>query len=335
MKKFLFLGIGFMLFLSACFVLPVEDPMIPPPVVQMPEAMTLRTVPVMRGDVVRHTNPMASYVPAREEQFRFSLGGYRIQGIYVNIGDYIQTGDIIASLYVPHIQNRLMQRLRQLEWLELDLSQINRRISWNPDNNYYTNRRNTIRQEIELLEFEIDYLMRENERRYLRSTMDGLVTTTAIFEEGMTSNTAQIIATVIDQSFSIFVVRSVVAQPAMNIGDEFVLSLNRVPYLVVVIDPDEFGIDRDRDDEVYLMFVDGTPVVPARPVASVHVILDIVTDVLHVPQRAIHTVSDRVFVYVLNEQGIRVLRDVELGMRGNAAYEVISGLAEGELVIIG
>ena len=334
MKKFLFLGIGFMLFLSACFVLPVEDPIVPPPIVQMPEARALRTVPVMRGDVAMHISPTASYLPAREEQFMFSLGGYRIQGIYVSIGDYVQEGDVLASLYVPHIQNRLAQRLRQLEWLELELSQITRRISWNPGNNDYTSRRNVLRQEIDLLEFEIGYLERENDRRYLRSTMDGVVTATAIFEEGMTSSTLQVIATVVDQGFNVFVVRSVIAQPVMYIGDYFVLSLHRIPHLAVVIDPDEFGIDRGRDDEVYLILVDETLGIPAS-VGNVHVVLDVVEDVLYIPPRAIHRASDRIFVYVLNEQGIRVLRDVELGMRGNAAYEIISGLSEGELVILG
>ena len=332
MKKFL--CIILVLFLSSCFVLPVEDAVIPSPVVQMPEARTLRTVPVMRGDVVMHTTPTVSYLPAREEQLIFSIGGHRIEGIYFDIGDTVQAGDIIASLHLPHIQDRLLQVTRQLEWLELELSQINRLISWHPGNNDYTNRRSVLRQEIRIIELEIDYLERENERRYLRTTMDGVVTATAIFEEGMTSDTLQVIATVVDQSFSIFVVRSVIAQPVMSIGDTFVISLHRIPHLAVVIDPSEFGIERSRDDEVYLMLVDGDPLVPTT-VGNVQVVLDIVEDVLYVPQRAINTASDRVFVYVLDENGIRVLRDVELGMRGNASYEIISGLSEGELVIIG
>ena len=333
MKKLLFLCI--ILFLSGCFVLPVEDPVMPPPVAQMPEARTLRTVPVMRGDVVRDAAPVALYVPASAEQFRFSLAGYRIEGIYVDIGDYVQAGDILASLYMPDIQNRLTQRLRQLEWLELDLSQINRRISSNPGNSNHIDERNMIRRDIELIEREIDYLIRESEQRYLRTTIDGVVTSTIVFIEGMMSNATQIIATVVDHSFSVFAVRHAETHSLMNIGDTFMLSLNRVPYLAVVIDPSEFGMDRARDDEVYLIFADESPVVPARSFIIVHVVIDEVHDVLYVPRRAVHRVGERVFVYVFNEYGTRVLRDVEVGLRSNTTYEIISGLSEGELVVVG
>ena len=333
MKKF-FLCIGLMLFLSACFILPVED-VTTAPVAEMPEARALATVPVIRGDVVRHINPVASYISADMQQFRFSLAGHRVEAIHVDIGDYVQAGDILASLYFPRIQNRLAQALRQMEWLELDLSQINRRISFNPNNSDYRNERSIIVRNIELLELEIEYLMNENEQRYLRTTIDGVVTSTGLFIEGMTSNTAHVIATVVNHTFSVFAVRSTEAQRIMNIGDTFILSLNRVPYLAVVIDPNEFGIDRGRDDEIYLIFADESPVVPERSLATVHVVVNTAYDVLQVPWRAVRRVGDRVFVYVLNEYGTRVLRDIEVGLRGNHAYEIISGLSEGEVVVIG
>ena len=336
--------VGMLFVLTGCFALPVEDPVLPAPIVQIQQAQAMRTSVVMRGDVVRYTNTMASYVPAREERLSFDIEGLRILGIYVDTGDYVEAGDVIASLYWPEIQAQYEAAVRREEWLLLNLSHLERRQqharnqgeTTAESNARFQAERTRIRQELDILAMELDYFARENERRYLRAGMNGTVSRVLFFTEGMVSSRTAIVATIVDQTYSIFAVRVVEERP-MNIGEYFILTVNRVAHRAVVIDPYKFGVQRESGiwNEVYLTFADESPIMDARTAATVHIVLEEVNDVLFVPLQAVYHASERVFVYVLNEAGVRVLRDVEVGLRGNTAYEIISGLEEGELVVIG
>jgi len=339
MKRLIMLPFMFALFaflsLSGCSMLPIEEPPLMPPIVHAPEAHIHQTVATTRGDVIRHMSLFASYVPAREERLFFDMHGFRVMDIYVDIGDYVYEGDVIAALYWPDITTRLMNSNRRQEWLELYLSQLERRRQAGTiTREHYLAQREQYTREMDILALELDYLTRQNQRRYLLSPMDGTVTHVAVFTEGMVSNTAVSFATIVDQSNSVFMVLPTIAEHLMTFGSYFTLYLDREPYRAVVIDPAEFGIQRDRGGEAYLIFADEAPVMPTRPLATVFVELEKAENVLYIPIQALHRASERVFVYVLTQSGVRVLRDVEVGLRGNVSYEIISGLDEGELVIL-
>jgi len=334
--------IGALLLLTGCFALPVEDPPLPPPIAQQAEARVLRTVPVTRGDVIRDTSLTANYVPARENRLTFTIAGLRFRGVYVASGDFVYEGEIIASLYWPEIESRLEATARQKEWLELSLSQLERRHQLarrqgTADNAHYRAERARILGELDLIESELDFLNRENERRYLRATMDGTVSRVLFFNEEMVSSTTMVVAVIVDQTYSVFAARVTTFEEHMWVGRYLEMTIGEEIYTVVIIDPDEYGIQREAGflAESYFIIVDDAPVFAGRVTGSIDVILDISEDALYLPARAVHFASDRVFVYVIDDEtGIRVLRDVEVGIRGNQTYEIISGLEEGELVVV-
>jgi multidrug efflux pump subunit AcrA (membrane-fusion protein) len=55
--------------------------------------------------------------------------------------------------------------------------------------------------------------------------------------------------------------------------------------------------------------------------------------VLLIPEAALRTVGDRSFVVVVTGDGTEE-REVELGYRGSGRVEIVSGLVEGERVVI-
>jgi macrolide-specific efflux system membrane fusion protein len=61
-------------------------------------------------------------------------------------------------------------------------------------------------------------------------------------------------------------------------------------------------------------------------------VLEEAEDVLYVPFNTVKKANNRVFVYVL-EDGVRMIRDIEIGLEGNMLTEIVSGLFEGEIVI--
>ena len=56
--------------------------------------------------------------------------------------------------------------------------------------------------------------------------------------------------------------------------------------------------------------------------------------VLTVPIRAVHQAGGKSYVYVLGEGNMREVKWIETGLYGDINVEVISGLAEGEKVIL-
>lgn len=57
-------------------------------------------------------------------------------------------------------------------------------------------------------------------------------------------------------------------------------------------------------------------------------------NVLTVEKDAIHTSGENYYVYLLDEEGIRRMQFVELGLWGTDVVEVLSGLEEGDYVIV-
>jgi len=331
-----------LLLLTGCFVLPTEDTPLPPPLAAIPEAQTLRTVTVNRGDVINDISVTANYVPAIEMRHVFSVGDLRFRGIYVAVGDYVEEGDILASLYWPEIEAQLDAATRQEEWLNLSLSQLERRqrlmrnLGLAQDTASYNMERGRILGELDIIAMELDFLARENDKRYLRASMDGTVSHVLFFNENMLASTTTNVVTIVDQTNSIFVARVQASNDQMVVGRYFEMTIRDEVFTAVVIDPVEHGVTRAATifTEAYLMIVGDSPVFSGRVSADVNIVLDMAEDVLYVPTRAVHFASERVFVYVINEAGVRVLRDVEVGVRGNTTYEIISGLMEGEIVVV-
>jgi hypothetical protein len=141
------------------------------------------------------------------------------------------------------------------------------------------------------------------------------------------------VATIADQSNSVFMVRG---QEIKNlvIGEHYPLTIDSIVYDAVVVDAEEVGIERAASDEMYLVVTDEEqPIVTARTYARVTIMLDEAVDVLYLPSRVISKANARVFVYML-EDGVRTIRDIEIGLEGNNRTEITSGLSEGEAVIM-
>jgi regulatory protein YycH of two-component signal transduction system YycFG len=110
------------------------------------------------------------------------------------------------------------------------------------------------------------------------------------------------------------------------------MSVNWEPYTAQMVDPDALNISRASIEERYMMLVGDEPDdITARTFATVHLVLDEASDVLFVPSEAVKKANARTFVYVLTD-GIRTIRDVQIGLEGNNGTEIVSGLYEGEQI---
>ena len=67
---------------------------------------------------------------------------------------------------------------------------------------------------------------------------------------------------------------------------------------------------------------------------SVNVVLDQREDVLYVDRKAVKTADGKYFVYMLDENGLRTRKEITTGLETGNYVEIVSGLTEGDSVIL-
>jgi len=329
--------------LSGCFLMPVDEPPPPPLTVNISPEHGFFTVPVERGDIMREITAPASYTPSRRVHHSFPVDGVLILGIFVNVGQLVLEGDIIAELDVKKLEDEYneLTRMRELAGLELkqleERQAILRRQATNAgirlDNSSFLWSRDTLRLNIAYLDSVIEHVEQMIVDRNLYAAIDGVVTRAMIYYEGMLSDSNSIVATVSNDLVSSFVITGDVAE-SMKLGDRFEMSIGDEEHLMEVIDPDEYGIDVNiQPPYAFLTFVNTPPETIPETTGVVHIPLGKVNNVLYIPVSVLRRTNERTFVYVLDNNGLRSVRDVVTGFEGDGYIEIVSGLSEGEQVV--
>ena len=332
-----------LLLLAGCLLFPAEAVVIPPPVLTLPEPAPFVTVEVSRGNVQVTADPLAVFIPAREERLSFEEAGVDVLGIFFAVGDEVNEGDVVAALYVPEIQRELEELNRRRSRFVMELNQVNERhrlalshaeVSRVPvDDSFYLERQVTLRAEILLLDRRIEYFRVLDEARYLYAPISGVVTQVAHFADGVVSRTDQLIMTLTDTAFHTFVVRQAEAVYMLP-DDVFEMSIGQQVFLMRVVEPEDYGFIRNPAfaREAFLVFLDAPPALGPGVQGRVHMVFEEVQNVLYIPLSVLRRADERTFVYVL-EDGLRAVRDVVVGLEGAGLIEIVSGMDEGEWVI--
>ena len=109
-------------------------------------------------------------------------------------------------------------------------------------------------------------------------------------------------------------------------GQEYTITVGDAQYLAQVVSDTDIGLpETDKTIELYLE--DGDR-------GSVTLVLDSREDVLMIPESAVSNTKGNTVVYYQDEHGMKNYKIVEVGMAANGMIEVISGLTEGECIII-
>ena len=78
----------------------------------------------------------------------------------------------------------------------------------------------------------------------------------------------------------------------------------------------------------------GNAIIEVGTVGSIVAVVDRRSQVLCVPAAAVHSAEGRDYVYVLGDDQMREVKWIETGLYGDSMVEVLSGLSEGERVIL-
>lgn len=203
--------------------------------------------------------------------------------------------------------------------------------------------------DVQLLERELDKLKKQKEDASLKSPIDGIVSSIADVRAGDSVSPGQKIATVIDTS-ALYIAIKPEDMTKFDVGTSLSIRIDKEYYDGEVFmnpaalaeyqdekkedhnDVDDTGIEYEADT-VYVRFTNTPPTEAVGQLADVVLVLDSVTDAVVISNNLIKTVDGEKVVYVLKD-GEKVAVTVETGLETGSQTEIVSGINEGDELIL-
>lgn len=331
-------------------------------VVDRPEEETVYiTTEASYNDVSKTARIMCNYNPTEEYEVSASLIGKKIEDIYVKEGDPVEKGQIIAMLSGGNIQDEidalsyriarnelLLESLVQEEnealsyrwWTFLYRSSLSEADRENLDQSLedirrdYRYQREDYEDSIRLDRLQLELYQQEMDECLIRSEIDGEVLLVNDDLVGQTLKKKTVLATLFDNSQCVF--ESSQSQYAYcfqeNQPVEMTVIADGSPMFLEVV---PMNIENWDEQLIFVPLSAAGASIPAGASGKITITADSRSHVLTVPNGAVYRASNGdKYVYTQDENNVRQIRWVETGLVGDELTEIVSGLTEGEIVLI-
>ena len=347
------------LLLTGCLI-PVEEVYEPVPTVDAGAVVVVQTAPCLREDLTDIATLNVRYVPVRTEDLYFTEDSVAYSDFYVKVGDSVTTGDLLAKLDTDAEEETLLDlttraeenesafhKLEQEYELTLRRQKIlDENLNWQEQNKAHEKNEERYllkKQELEdqkgLLELNMETVAARIEARKIYAPFDGVITYLYSPDRGELSSLTKKIMSISDSTLSIF--RGETKDYAyFPPGTAFIVNTDENEYPVTVASAEELGLPDDvkKGDPdthyVYLKLDEAAYDLKDNVSGKTSAIRAESKDTLTVPTRALTEIDGRTYVYCPTENGVRTIREVTTGLTDGKTTEILSGLSEGDLVII-
>lgn len=332
-------------------------------VMEQEEEETIHNLAVAAiGDVYLTQDIRCTYEQLTEQEVSFDVSGKLVSQVYVAEGDQVRAGQILAELGSSGLSDRI-------EELEYQIARNQQLLEFNPLNEdyeistlwlqyiyrsghsdgeldalhaaveqvqtRYRHEREDYQDSIDLDTMELQMLRKEAETSTVRSEIDGTVKWIERDLRGSTSVQGKAVMRIIDGSECLFAVSGTGYEALFSEGTPVDMRISvgdaRGSYQLIPYRMEEW------EEQERLMFIfagEYAANIEMGTTGTITVLLEGRENVLNVPKRAVHTADGKAFVYCLGEGNMREVRWVETGIYGDKNVEILSGLLEGETVIL-
>lgn len=316
---------------------------------------------VMSGDVQKTQRIRCTYQQLNDESLSFGVSGVSVKKVYVQEGDVVEKGQVLAELSSASRQEDIARLEYQIarNQLQMDYIQINEdyEISslWL---NYlyqsgksqeekkrledsvaqvqqnYSYAREDYEDAMALDRLALEQLQSEASASRLVAGMSGTVSHIKEDLEGSTSVRGEEVLTIIDGSECLFVAQTPEYASCFREGAEVYMEITSGSgagkYSLLPHNMEQWG-----EQQLFSLTESGeNATIEVGAIGYIVAVVDQRSQVLCVPSAAVHSAEGRDYVYVLGEDQMREVKWIETGLYGDSMVEVVSGLTEGERVIL-
>ena len=326
-----------------------------------PEETVYSLAVAVIGDVTDTDSIRCTYVQVNDEEISFPVSGKIVSTVYVESGDEVKKGQLLAEITGKGIEEEIkeleytIQRNQLLyeqsltneeddlygRWLRFQyqsgLTEADVE-AWEKDcetiRQNYKYLREDYQDAIYVAQLRLEELNKEVAEGRIYAGMDGTVSYVKQDLEGSTSVKDETVIKIIDGTECVFESESVEYADCFSEGTQ-------AEFLIVTasgavqckLEPYNMG---NWGERLYFVPADESMElnVDVGNAGTLKVITQQKTQVLTIPVRAVHIADGKSYVYVVGEDNMREVKWIETGMYGDSTVEVLSGLSEGEKVIL-
>ncbi len=317
---------------SGCYFLPDEEEVLEAPNVKASE-VKYTTVTAKRGDIVKQIVHSGKIASLNTIEAAYEGQGGKIKEIYVSAGDEVSEGDLICELDVGDLDYQIKDKELRIKKAQLQKKILKK-------NKAYQAEIDNAQVEIDILKNELNELNEQQENAFLYAETSGTVSSVTDLSAGDEISSGEAVASIVDAGSLYIAIEpsdSDVGRYKMN--QKIKIKYNKKYYSgKVYMIPSQVPEKSEQKFEagfVYIKFTGSKmPSDAIGNIADAILILAEAKDVVNVPSRLIKTVNGQSIVYVLNENGEKEAREVEVGLETSTSSEIKSGLSEGEEVVV-
>lgn len=331
------MAIAGILLLGGCTILPQEEEQEALPQIRVPKISQKPEYPVQKKTLELKATGSGKLLSEQEENLFFETDNRRITDVYVQAGDKVKQGQLLAELDPGDLDSQIRRKEIDIEKTELDLKDAMRSDAANTD-------------DVILRKQQLDYELMKDELAELKEELNSLklvapysgtiVSFTA--EKGDLARAYEAIGRIADMSSLVVAVQfNTSDMDSIAPGMETIVDINaagsqtgKVRRLPVSDGQSGNGSDEDSLDAYTLIDLPKLPDGLGRDTPlSASVIVQRKKDVLTIPLAALRTQNDRHYVLVAGASGSKGEVDVEIGIQTSTDVEIIKGLEEGQKVV--
>ncbi|WBW95613.1 efflux RND transporter periplasmic adaptor subunit [Oceanirhabdus sp. W0125-5] len=318
--------VGFSLFFSGCSKAEKESNTSATLLSNL-ESLNYKTFKVDKGEIVQEHKCFGNIESLNRHILFSKVPGARLEERYVKSESKVKKGDIIAKLYSVDLEDEI-----ELQKLTVQVAEINFEKLNNEDADKY---------EKKLAEVTLEYqrkklaqLLKKEEGLTFYSPIDGVITRMITYQKGDEIKEDDKVA-VIDDTDNIVLCSSIgESVEKYFLGMDAIITHKGMEYsgIVTKIDKDII-ISGVKSSQVFIEFKDKKPhELEIDEALYFKVIGEKKENALRIPSECLYDAFDYKYVFVL-ENGMKLKRNVEVGMVTDEYVEIISGLKENEEVI--
>lgn len=345
--------------LSSCTLLPEEETVRTAPVVRSYVRPTYETVAVERGDLFQTARVSCSYVPVQTANLSFALDDEYIDRFMVQAGDTVEAGQLLAQLQlgdleaqIAGVENEIAVLQLQIEYQEklyaiqqrrlkittAQMETLEKQEALEAAEESYAAVAQALLDSLQLKQLALKALQKDLDDRQIRAPFSGTVTRVSDYDDGDRSEFGMGVITLVDSTRSIFRA-STDHWDRFQAGDVYEITVKKTPYQAVVTSETDLGlkpIERVEGEKSYVYFALTEPSFELEDGDSgtMQIVLDERLNALHVPAKAVSEANGEPIVYYLREDGMKAYKTVKTGVTIEGRTEILSGLTEGESIIV-